>query len=308
MSTPSRRPLSRSLIKLGSRILLGGPRAHFQDAFPGLRLQSGASGSKVIYRGREQAVLFSPAILGHGQPVGYIVGSGPSVRQCDMTRVEDGTAILLNGAIHLTAAEIRKPLAVAIEDERFVWRHFDLMRERVSPGTICLLSVQVLRAICENDGGWLADKRVVLIDNLLKPYARPRRHPADFAGEDFVFRPEDATAAISLDPAKGVFQGGSVAISALQFLIACRPGLIGLFGIDISNADAPRFYETAGASAFSGIASAQARIVGYFDVARQFCQSHDIALECYSDRSALLGVGYRFSDRFSRAAGSQDLT
>jgi len=116
---------------------------------------------------------------------------------------------------------------------------------------------------------------------------------------DFVTTGRDGDGGISSAPDKGVFQGGSVAISAMQFLIACRPSLIGLFGIDISNADLPRFYETKNASAFSGIALAEARILGHFATASAVCSKLGIAVECYSEKSALLTAGYQYSDRFS---------
>jgi hypothetical protein len=299
VSASSERPLIRQIIKVGTRLLLGSSRAHFQDSFPALALELEATPPKISYRGTTVGSLQSSLILGRGQAAAYLVGSGPSINDCDMRLVEPGSAILLNGAIQLTQTQIPQPLAIAVEDERFVWRHFDMMRGRIGEGAICLFSVQVLRALCERDPQWLSDKRIVLIDNLSKPYKRRRRTMADVAALDFVLSDQAHDAAISLEPDRGVVQGGSVAISALQFLLACKPQLIGLFGIDIRNASEPRFYETKGASAFSGIAGAEKRILRYFDIAKARCEKQDTRLECYSRRSALLDLGIRYSDRFS---------
>lgn len=298
------RPFFRKIIKAASRLLFGSARAHFQDRFPGLRIDGGATGA-VFYRNAQIARLLSVDILGEGQSELFIVGSGPSVSHGDFASVPPDRAILLNGALHLMGREIARPLAVAIEDERFVWRHYDLMCERISPGTICLFSVQVLRALCEHDPAWLADKRIVLIDNIAKPYGVARRKLAELAALDFVAGDDAGDAALSLRPQEGVFQGGSVAISALQFAMACKPGLIGLFGIDIANADTPRFYEQKGGAAFSGIASAEARILRYFDLGRRVCADRGIRLECYSPTSALLKVGYVYNDRFAVAKTDQ---
>jgi hypothetical protein len=301
--SPRDRPFSRSLIKAASRILLGRSRGHFQDRFPGLKLDRTPSGRHIIFKNAVVGRLFSADSLGREHQAIYIVGSGPSINDCDMAKVEPGTAILLNGAINLMGRDIPRPLAIAIEDERFVWRHFPMIRDRVGAGTICLLSVAVIRAICEHDPAWISDKQIVLIDNIARPYGARHRKMADLAGLDFVRVDGDARYGLSLDPDRGVFQGGSVAVSAMQFAMASRPELIGFFGIDISNANVPRFYEKEGTAAFSGVASAQTRILGHLDLARTLCLQQGISLECYSKASALLTTGYTYSDRFAIAHG-----
>jgi len=299
MTKRSNRPLTRSFVKLGTRLFLGSKRAHFQDHIPGLAITPAHPNRAIVYRGEQINVLQSQKLLGHGQTAVHIIGSGPSIEKCDVAKVDSGSAILLNGAVHLLGGKIEQPLAVAVEDERFVWRHFELLRKHVAANMICLLSVQVIRAICEHDPSWLSDKRIILIDNILRPYGARRRSVAELSQLEFVNMGSDGHSGISLVPDKGVFQGGSVAISAMQFLIACRPRLIGLFGIDISNADLPRFYETKGDTAYSGIALAEARILGHFATALAVCEKQDILVECYSEKSALLAAGYQYSDRFS---------
>jgi hypothetical protein len=215
----------------------------------------------------------------------------------DLGRLPARSAILLNGAISLAGQSITEPLAIAIEDERFIFRHFDDMVRSVATDIPCLFSVSVLRAICQKDKDWLRGREIVLIDNILKPYGKARLKLGDVTDRDYVVA-NDGGAAISLDPDKGVFQGGSVAISAMQFAMACRPKLIGFLGIDISNAATPRFYESEGSAAFSGIASAEEKILRYFEIVRTACEKRDISSQCYSSQSALLKVGYAYSDRF----------
>ncbi len=298
----SDRPWHRSLVKTGARLLLGGSRAHVQDRFPGLVIirSAGSAGAQVRYRGAKVALLGdADLLLERSKTAIYIIGSGPSVKDCDLSRLEDGSAILLNGAIGLIGAPIGSPLAIAVEDERFVWRHFDLLREKVAAGTICLLSVAVLRAICEHDRGFLADKRLVLIDDIRKPYGARRRSVEDLRHLDFVLLNGAGTAGLSLQPDRGVFQGGSVAISALQFALYCRPQTIGFIGIDISNADQPRFYESGDDTAFSGIARAEARIIEHFELARAVAAERHVALANHSPVSALLKHGFGYDDRFA---------
>lgn len=315
----SDRPWHRSLIKTGARLLLGGSRAHIQDRFPGLSIirsansgrdaQSGPSPQsaqgEVRYRGARVASLFGVELLREraGETI-YVIGSGPSVNGCDLTALEPGSAILLNGAINLAGEQIAAPLAIAVEDERFIWRHFDLMRRKIGAGAICLFSIAVLRAICEHDRGWLADKTILLIDDVRKPYGAARRSIEIIRQLDFVLVNEAGTAGLSLSPDRGVFQGGSVAISALQFAFYCAPKTIGFIGIDISNADQPRFYENSSEAAFSGIARAEARILEHFALARDAAAVRNIVLVNHSPVSALLKYGFGYDDRFAiRSAG-----
>lgn len=303
----SNRPFSRSLIKLGFRILLGPSRAHVQDWFPGLQLAlpSGTTSGQIAYRGRQVAPLLSADVLlqRSGDAI-YVVGSGPSISGNDLSRIAPSSAILLNGAIHLIGNAVADPLAVAIEDERFVWRHFDVMRRYVRPGTICLLSVAVIRAVCEQDPAWLRERTVVLIDDVRAPYRGRLRSVSEVNSLGYVRTTQDGSAGFSVDPDRGVFKAGSVAVSATQFAFHCRPGRIGFFGIDISNADSPRFYEAPGQSAFSGIARAEARILASFALARTIAEELGIELVNFSPVSALSKCGIRYDERYAIAAPS----
>jgi len=298
--------LRRSIIKFLALIVCGKSRAHAQNAWPGLKLQvprdDGAVG-EVTYQGLRIAPLVHPVQLrkAAGKQI-YIIGSGPSVKDNDLTAVAPGSAILLNGAISLMDEEIKQPLAVAIEDERFVWRHFSLMKEKVTGGTICLLSVGVIRAICEIDAAWLCDKTLILIDDIRKPYGGSRRNASALKELIYARLAMDELSGFSNDPARGVFQGGSVAVSALQFAIFCRPQQVGLFGLDIANATSPRFYEKAGETAHSGVAQAKDRILSHFAIAKTVCEEQGIELSNFSAVSALRQCGLAYDSRFSKAA------
>lgn len=294
----SDRPFSRSLVKLGARLLLGRNLAHVQDWFPGLSIDEG----RVLhYRRRPVAALQDMGILIDGPREWiHIVGSGPSVAGAELSRLEPASAILLNGAIHLAGGPVAAPLAVAVEDERFVYRHFDLMREKIAAGQVCLFSVAALRAICEHDRGWLSDKRVILVNDIRKPYGLPRRTPAQLGALDFARLDPSGEYGFSLQPERGVFQGGSVAVSALQFAVALRPKTIGFAGVDIRNASEPRFYEQAGGSAFSGVAGAEQRILGHVALARDVAAEQGIAMANFSPVSALADIGIPFDDRLVR--------
>ncbi|MDL2405138.1 glycosyl transferase [Rhizobium calliandrae] len=294
------RPWHRSLIKTGARLLLGGSRAHAQDGFPGLNIVRSNGPGEVFYRRTKVADLSSADRLRKQSGwIIHLVGSGPSIRDCDLAELEKGSAILLNGAIGLIGEQIAMPLAIAVEDERFVWRHSEMIMDKIRSGTICLFSVAVLRAISELDSRWLKDKTVILIDDIRKPYGGRRRSVDESRGLDFVRLNTTGSAGFSFAPDRGVFQGGSVAVSALQFALYCLPTRIGFLGIDISNAHEPRFYETSDETAFSGIARAEARILEHFVLAKQIASERGVTFVNHSPVSALLKYGFGYDARFA---------
>lgn len=299
----SDRPWYRHIIRTGIRILLGSKRAHYQDRLPGLSIRFDASRKsppRLFYKGCFVAELCSIETLRQqASGVIHIVGSGPSIRQMDMALLPARSTILLNGAISLLGDKVTVPLAVAIEDERFIYRHFDGIMGRLPAGTICLFSVSVLRAICEKKSQWLADKKIILIDNILKPYGGARLSIDEVADRDHVVLNDDGTVGISLQPDLGVFQAGSVAVSALQFALACDVDTIGFIGIDISNAAQPRFYEKSEQVAFSGVADAEERILRHVRLALTVAQGKNIQLLNFSPVSALAKLDLTYDPRLT---------
>ena len=245
-----------------------------------------ASGA-VWWRGRPLLTLSPPdAILSQDLPLIAIVGSGPSLRDQQVEQIGANRAILCNGAANLTPR--LPPLGVAVEDERFVFRHHAMLA--ALPVTVpLLLSPAALRAWCRLGPGPLEGRTVALIDNLLKPVGLARRRIDDPALRDVLIRGHRA--ALSVMPQTGVIITGTVAFTALQFALAAQPRRILLAGIDLANDDQPRFYETAD-RAPSGLTTGRDRILAGFDLARATAARRAIALECASPVSALLEIGY----------------
>jgi hypothetical protein len=302
MILKSDRPFHRQAVKLMSRIFLGNSRAHYHSWLPSLSIEGRAVGSPGVVRFRGERIcqlLDADSLAARAGERVVIIGSGPSVKGQDLGSLPSYSALLLNGAISLAGGQIAEPLAVVMEDERFVWRHADMIRKHISAGTLCLLSPGVIRALSELDSGWLAGRSVILIDDVRKPYGSPRRKAAELRTLDFATLSPDGAAGFSADPDKGVFQGGSVAISALQFALSTNAREIGFLGVDISNADAPRFYESDGDVAFSGIVGAEARILAHIALARDFAVGKGMDLVNHSQVSALrsIGLDYRPLER-----------
>lgn len=268
----SDRPLHRSAIKLAFN-LLGRSRAHWQETWPGLRLErpSGAGAGRIVWRGRPVAPLAPLSVLTTraGAEV-IIVGSGPSIRKIDPAALP-GFPIALNGALSLGLGG-----ALAVEDERFVWRHLPMLREGLWPDMIRLFSPAVIRVLAARAPELLKGGPVILMENIAKPAHRVRR--ADV--------PE-----ISVTPEEGVVIAGTVAFSALQMAMGTDAKRIALAGIDLGNAAEPRFYERAGNTAPSGLVSGLDRILRHFAAARDVAAARGVRLETVTPGSALERIG-----------------
>ncbi|AUH64645.1 glycosyl transferase [Paracoccus zhejiangensis] len=284
----SDRPLSRKLIRLGFQAM-GRSRAHRQDLWPGLAIDRASGG--VTWRGRLLFTLTAPAaMIPANLPLIAAVGSGPSLKNQRIEALGDGTAILCNGAASLT--DRIRPLAVAVEDERFVFRHHAMLA--ALPRDIpLLLSPAAIRAWAERDPGSLENRPIALIENLERPLGGPRRPLSAPALRDIVLRGHRG--ALSLAPDQGVVITGTVAFSAVQFALAAAPRQILLAGIDLTNDAEPRFYEGTD-TAPSGLSAGIERILAGFGLAREAAARRDIAITCASPVSALLGLGYPLDD------------
>lgn len=298
----SDRPFRRQAIKLLAQFVLGRRRAHYHAWLPSLRIEGRAAGAagQIVYRGRPVVDLARLDLLRQrtGSRI-VIVGSGPSVKDSPLGLLQPRTALLLNGAVGLIGRGIGEPLAVAIEDERFVWRHFEMIARHVAADIPLLLSVGAIRAICDLEPAFLRGRNVILIDDIRKPYGRPRQTDADLAGLDGVVLA--SSAGFSSRPELGVFQGGSVVVSALQFALATDAPEIGFIGVDITNADAPRFYESDGSAAFSGVAGAERRILDHIALAGTEAKKRGVRLRNHSTVSALRSIGLDYEPLFPSA-------
>lgn len=282
----SDRPFARKLIKLAAR-LTGPATAHRQDLWPGLAIDR--TTGIVRWRGNVLLTLtpFSGIVPQNADSLA-VVGSGPSLSGQRPELLPDGTAILLNGAA--TLADRVTPLAIAVEDERFVFRHFAMIAA-LPPSIPLFLSPAAMRAIAERGVDVLRNRPVALIENLAKPLGGRKRALTDASLDPYLLRGADG-AALSIAPDHGVVIAGTVALSALQICLNADPRQIIIAGVDLTNANAaPRFYEDISDRAPSGIVTGLDRIMAVFALAKVRAASQKIELVCASPTSALRNIG-----------------
>lgn len=280
----------------------GVARAHAEEWWPSLvlsRPENGREGS-ITYRGRAMAPLHAyPAPLG-GKGELVIVGSGPSLARQALESIPLRSALLLNGAVHVLEGRAVRPFAVVVEDERFVWRHWQTLARTVPAGTDCYFSTSVIRALCETAPEWLASQNVRHLDFVHRPYGALKRDRRALLQLPFMRWAEDRRTAISTVPGAGVVSAGSVAVTAMQIALALKPARIGLAGIDLTDTTGPRFYETADDVAMSRLDAARTKILAAFRLAVEEAGRQGIPVENYSPVSLLADVGIPYSPRLAR--------
>lgn len=283
------RPLTRSLIRPAFRILRGKRGAHFEETWPNLTIMRVDDGGDVLWSGGRVAQLTDVVeiVANLGSSLA-IVGSGPSITTIDIERLSQ-PSILLNGALSLLP-RLTHPVVLAVEDERFIWRHLTMLRDTLRTDTPCLFSPAVLRVLAGHAPD-LLQRPIGLIDDLHKPFDALRCASPDVIKGSF---DEKTPAEFSQRPRDGIIKSGTVAYSALQIAMAGPATQIKLAGIDLGNAGTPRFYETKKNKAWSGLEKGQGRILAHFALAQSVAQERNIQLTCLSPTSKLLEIGYPF--------------
>lgn len=187
----------------------------------------------------------------------HLILSGPSVARIDYGQCRLDTVMGVNGSIALSERYPDLRFAYyAMLDAGFVRRRRDLVARVLSQDLVLFATPEVYRWIA-----FLFDPRqvrckIALFEEVHQRAQQPRAEPDALARElaadaDLVLfdahNPYHAHG-FSLDPTRGVFGGGTVAYTALQFLAWLGARTVYLHGLDLSTEAGPRFYEGGGAS------------------------------------------------------------
>jgi KDO transferase-3 len=223
---------------------------------------------KVRREGSEQLVacdlvgVRGPATLPMGQVPRAIHGdahlilSGPSVAQIDYAQCGLRSVMGVNGSIALRRLHPALRFDYyAMLDAGFVKRRRDLVAEVLSQDLLLFVTPEVYRWIAFLFDAGAIRCRIALFEEVhqraLQPRAQPDELEAQLARDPELVlfdahNPEHAHG-FSLNPARGLFGGGTVAYTALQLLAWMGARTVYLHGLDLTAAAGPRFYEQPGA-------------------------------------------------------------
>jgi hypothetical protein len=189
--------------------------------------------------------------LGQDHPGGcHLIATGPSVKEIDYRALPMQRTLGVNGAIALEQQHGVRFDYYCIVDAGFVRRRPDLV-ERVLAEPLTLFTTPlVLWYIAQRFPIERMRCRVFLLDDLLFPALARARAVDELRGAHdsnllALFEGPEALG-FSLDIRRGVFDGRTVAYTALQVLASLGFRRIFLHGVDlVDTARTPRFYESA---------------------------------------------------------------
>ena len=216
--------LRRRLIKRFIKLTHPKSQRYKADYWPDVKVRKDGT----FFRGKAISLLSLSELSGFDNQVN-IIGSGPSVKSLDHTKIE-GKNVFLNGAVALAYEHNLSIDALVIMDANFVYNRFDLLA-LLKQKTNLILSLGALCAIAERDYSLLTNHQVSLF------------HQTKFTPNTL----------FSNDIDNYVVDGGTVMAIAIQIFAQQKPQVINLLGLDISNAHQPRFYEAQGKQQKSGL-------------------------------------------------------
>lgn len=171
-----------------------------------------------------------------------VFGAGPSVKQMDLSLVKENSAILVNGALFLADKLPYKPLLCILMDSDFLHTDTHLLRQ-LPPGTNLLLGAPFLANTLRKDKHLLDGHNIFVTNHIMEPYNKPLVRIKNLS-EDICIKSRDNTTAFSLNPAYGLFDGGTVLTWALQMAFYLKAQTTYILGLDLGNYNQPHFYET----------------------------------------------------------------
>ncbi len=186
----------------------------------------------------------------------HLILSGPSVAQIDYDQCRMSTVMGVNGSIALRA---RHPALrfdyYAMLDAGFVKRRRDLVAQVLAQDLVLFVTPEVYRWIALLFDNRTVRCRIALFEEVHQRAQQPRARPEELEaqlGADPELVLFDAhhpmhAHGFSLDAARGLFGGGTVAYTSLQFLAWLGARTVYLHGLDLTATAGPRFYESAGA-------------------------------------------------------------
>ncbi|NMK48983.1 hypothetical protein [Achromobacter sp. Bel] len=185
----------------------------------------------------------------------HLVLSGPSIAQIDYTQCRLGAVMGVNGSIALRRQHPSLRFHYyAMLDAGFVKRRRDLVAEVLSQDLLLFVTPEVYRWIAFLFAADDIRCRFALFEEVhqraLKARASPEALEAQLAQDPelvlFDARNPQHAHGFSLNPARGLFGGGTVAYTGLQLLSWMGARTVYVHGLDLTASAGPRFYESAG--------------------------------------------------------------
>lgn len=233
----------------------------------------------------------------------YVIGSGPSINEQNLSILSNEACVLLNGAISLVIdGTLTEPYAVMIEDARFIHENGHMI-EKLPTGTRLCMVADALHALGEYNPALFERFQTILIDGFETPYGQPRRNLSEVSTRDYRVNGDSR---LSLNMALGHFGCGTVMYCGVQLGFYLGAKELYLVGFDMTNLELPRFYETSQNRAWNGLEKAYlSRILPAFKLSAKVAREREIVFENCSHTSIVPRDILPFNDRLMASPANQ---
>lgn len=173
----------------------------------------------------------------------FILGSGPSVNNLDLSKLKKEKVIFLNGAV-TSITKVDNPFLEVISDASFVRNRSSLLTNLRNDLKFAV-TFDVFRELALFDEK-IAENYEFSIMNEYPNYKEKSAILNELARKFGEFLEEEAAGdllSLFLDPRLGFFHTGTVMSNAIQIAFYLGFKEIFLLGFDLGNAGLPRFYE-----------------------------------------------------------------
>ena len=228
----------------------------------------------------------------------FIIATGPSLAETDVSKLAARTCFGVNGAIALADSCGLEFQYQLVSDGSFVRDRLPLVRRMIASGAECLFSFAALGILCEQEHKLLASPGLYLLPEMNYRYQVPQLNPEDFRywamrQKGISLHPDPAfnsgRVGFSRDINCGVFTAQTVVFEALQVSYYLNFRQVFILGMDLNaRPGQTRFYEQNGKAARTRIdRDYTPYILPAFEVARDIVATEDFDIYNLSRDSRL---------------------
>ncbi len=226
----------------------------------------------------------------------FIIATGPSLGDFDLNKIKNFDTISLNCAIKKFNSSQLKPTHCIIVDKKIFDNEWECVESSVLSGANCYFSFVGLSKICEKNPSLLTHGNIYLIESISRKFGHPFPSVDDFLSA-FATDPEVwldqnlykycRSIGFSLNLAKGLFSGKTVATWATQLSFNLGYKNIFLVGMDLGGTGKSHFYVEENNGIPDFLKDYEPHIRACFELAKKVCEKNNWGIFNLSMKSTL---------------------
>jgi len=243
----------KKITSLFRRLALGSQFKHQYNCHPKFNLLRELNGCKIIWDNQVVAEIpYAHTLQNSFKSNCFIIASGPSLAEINLTEIADYETISLNCAIKKFIDVNLKPTHCIIVDHRVFERQWNCVELSILSGANCFFSYEGLSRICERDPKLLTHGNIYLIESVTRKYGVPRLSK-ELCKKTFSIDPDffidnsltesARSIGFSCNLEKGLFSGKTVATWAVQLAYCLGYRQLFIIGMDLGGTGKKHFYQ-----------------------------------------------------------------